>query len=366
MYGLLFPTLAFAGVGKNAMPLDPADAAPVAPASGAETAHVPIGALIPGVVLCAFIAAVALALRQLSGLSALSPMIIAIALGAFVRTTLGTPDAAKPGVTVSLRWILRFAIILLGFQLTAQQVLDVGASGLAVIVLSLAACFAVTRPLGAALGVDSKLTELIAAGTSICGASAVIAANTITRAPEEDCAYAVACVTLCGMVVMVLYPLLPTLLGLDAREYGLWAGASVHEIAQVVAASYQAGKDAGDYATITKLTRVIMLAPMMIVLGALCARDPNATEMRRRAPLPYFALAFIGAIAVNSTIDIAPLVKDAIVGVTTFLLALSLAGVGLATDLKKLAPKGARPLILGALSSLFIALFSLLLVKLVA
>jgi len=345
---------------------DPADAAPLAPASDAESVQAWIGSLIPGILLCAFIAAVALALRRLSGLSALSPMIVAIALGAFVRTAFGTPDPAKPGVTVSLRWILRFAIILLGFQLTAQQVLDVGAMGLAVIAISLIACFAITKPLGAALGVDARLTELIAAGTSICGASAVIAANTYTKAPEEDCAYAVACVTLCGMVAMVLYPLLPALLGLTAREYGLWTGASIHEVAQVVAASYQAGKDAGDYATITKLTRVIMLAPMMMVLGALAARRPDAVEPPKRAPLPYFALAFIGAIAVNSTIDVAPPAKDAIVGVTTFLLALSLAGMGLATDLKKLAPKGTRPLVLGALSSVFIAVLSLLLVKLVA
>ncbi len=344
---------------------DPADAVPLARASDAESVRARIGSLIPGVVLCAFIAAVALALRQLSGLSALSPMIVAIALGAFFHTAFGTPAVAKPGVTVSLRWILRFAIILLGFQLTAQQVLDVGATGLAIIVVSLIACFTITKPLGAALGVDRKLAELIAAGTSICGASAVIAANTITKAPEEDCAYAVACVTLCGMVAMVLYPLLPTLLGLTAREYGLWTGASVHEIAQVVAASYQAGKDAGDYATITKLTRVIMLAPMMMVLGALAARRPSDGGPRRRAPLPYFAISFIAAIAVNSTIEIAAPAKDAIIMVTTFLLALSLAGMGLATDLKKLAPKGARPLVLGALSSVFIAVLSLLLVKLV-
>lgn len=344
---------------------DPADVAPPVRAFAAESVRVRIGSLIPGITLCAFIAAVALAVRQLSGLSGLSPMIVAIALGAFFHTVFGAPAVAKPGVTVSLRWILRFAIILLGFQLTAQQVLDVGAGGLAVIAISLVACFAITKPLGAALGVDRKLTELIAAGTSICGASAVIAANTITKAPEEDCAYAVACVTLCGMVAMVLYPLLPALLGLTAREYGLWTGASVHEIAQVVAASYQAGKDAGDYATIAKLTRVIMLAPMMMALGALAARRADGVGSRGRAPLPYFALGFIGAIAINSIIDIAPLVKDAIGGTTTFLLTLSLAAMGLATDLKKLAPKGSKPLVLGVLSSVFIAVLSLLLVKLV-
>ena len=348
------------------MAQDPADAAPAAGASDAETLYARIGTLVPGILLCAVIATAALLLRQFSGLTMASPMIISIALGALLHNALGTPPSAKPGVTFSLRWILRFAIILLGFQLTAQQVMDVGATGFAVIAISLIACFAVTKPLGAALGVDRKLTELIAAGTSICGASAVIAANTITKAPEEDCAYAVACVTLCGMVAMVLYPFLPPLLGLTARDYGLWTGASVHEVAQVVAASYQAGKEAGDYATITKLTRVIMLAPMMMALGALAARRANGSGEPASAPLPYFALGFIAAIAVNSTIDIAPQAKDAIVAATTFLLALSLAAMGLATDFKKLAPKGSRPLVLGVLSSIFIAVLSLLLVKLVA
>lgn len=334
--------------------------------SFAESPTAWLGTLVPGIVLCGLIAAAALLLRQLSGLAALSPLIVSIALGALVHNTLGTPAVARPGVAFSLRWILRFGIVLLGFQLTTQQVLDVGLTGFAVIAVSLIACFVVTKPLGAALGVDAKLTELIAAGTSICGASAVIAANTVTKAPEEDCAYAVACVTLCGMVAMVLYPLLPALLGLSPRDYGLWTGASVHEVAQVVAASYQAGREAGDYATITKLTRVIMLAPMMMVLGALATRRVDGATGQARAPLPYFALGFVAAIAANSAIDIGPFLKELIVAATTFLLALALAAMGLSTDVRKLAPKGARPLVLGALASLFIAVLSLLLVKICA
>jgi uncharacterized integral membrane protein (TIGR00698 family) len=343
---------------------DPAEAPTLSGVSDAESPISWLGTLLPGIVLCGLIAAAALLLRQMSGVAALSPMIVSIGLGALVHNTLGAPGVAKAGVAFSLRWILRFAIVLLGFQLTAQQVLDVGATGFAVIVISLLTCFAVTKPLGAALGVDAKLTELIAAGTSICGASAVIATNTVTKAPEEDCAYAVACVTLCGMVAMVLYPLLPHVLGLDSRDFGLWTGASVHEVAQVVAAAYQTGKEAGDYATITKLTRVIMLAPMIMALGALAPRRADNGSGQERAPLPYFALWFIAAIAVNSSIEIAPSFKDIIVSATTFLLALALAAMGLSTDFRKLAPRGARPLVLGALSSLFIALVSLFLVKL--
>jgi uncharacterized integral membrane protein (TIGR00698 family) len=346
------------------MSRDPAETVPLSGVSDAESPTAWLATLAPGIIVCGLIAAAALLLRQVSGLAVLSPMIVSIALGALVHNTLGTPTVARPGVGFSLRWILRFGIVLLGFQLTTQQVLDVGVTGFAVIAVSLVGCFVVTKPLGAALGVDAKLTELIAAGTSICGASAVIAANTVTKAPEEDCAYAVTCVTLCGMVAMVLYPLLPAVLGLGPRDYGLWTGASVHEVAQVVAASYQAGREAGDYATITKLTRVIMLAPMMMVLGALATRRADGGEGQARAPLPYFALGFIAAIAANSTIEISPFLKELIVAATTFLLALALAAMGLSTDMRKLAPKGARPLVLGALSSFFIAVLSLLLVKL--
>ena len=109
-----------------------------------------------------------------------------------------------------------------------------------------------------------------------------------------------------------------------------------------------------------------MLAPMMMVLGALATRRADGGGGQARAPLPYFALGFIAAIVANSTIEIAPFLKDQIVAATTFLLALALAAMGLSTDMRKLAPKGARPLVLGALSSLFIAVLSLLLVKLCA
>jgi uncharacterized integral membrane protein (TIGR00698 family) len=335
-------------------------------ASPSEPLHARIATLVPGVALSGLIAAAALVLRSFSGLAMLSPMIVAIALGALLHNAIGTPAAAKPGIAFSVRWILRLAIVMLGFQVTMQQVLDVGPAGLAIIGMSLLLCFIVTKPLGSVLGVDTKLTELIAAGTSICGASAVIATNTVTKAPEEDAAYAVACVTFCGMVVMVLYPLLLPVLGLNARDYGLWTGASVHEVAQVVAASYQAGTEAGDYATITKLTRVIMLAPMIMTLGALAARTRGDSGEGRYVPLPYFALVFIAVVGLNSWIEIAPSLNGLITGTTGFLLALSLAAMGLATDMKKLALKGGRPLLLGALSSLFISALSLILVKLFA
>jgi len=323
---------------------------------------------MPGLLLAAGIAALAFGLRHLPGLGSFSPMIIAIVLGIAFHNVLGTPVRAKSGVTFSMRKLLRFAIILLGLQLTASQVAEVGVTGVAIIAATLVATFTFTVWLGRLIGVEQKLAELIAAGTSICGASAVIATNTVTKASDEEVAYAVACVTVFGSIAMFAYPLLPGLLQLAPHAYGLWAGASIHEIAQVVAAAFQDGQQAGEFGTVAKLTRVMMLAPVVIVLG-LAARQrastSSATQGGTTAPMPWFVLGFIAMVGVNSLVDIPVEAKTWIVALTTFLLTMALAAMGLETDIRKLRAKGLRPLFLGLAAFLFIATFSLMLVKLV-
>ena len=323
--------------------------------------------LLPGLLLAAGIAALAFALRHLPGLGSFSPMIIAIVLGIAFHNLAGTADQAKPGVAFSMRKVLRFAIILLGLQLTASQVAEVGITGAAIIAATLVATFTFTVWLGRLIGVEQKLAELIAAGTSICGASAVIATSTVTKASDEDVAYAVACVTVFGSIAMFAYPLLPGLLQLGPHAYGLWAGASIHEIAQVVAAAFQDGQQAGEFGTVAKLTRVLMLAPVVITLSLAArqrARSSRATQGGTTAPMPWFVLGFIAMVGVNSLVDIPADAKTWIVALTTFLLTMALAAMGLETDIRKLRAKGLRPLFLGLAAFLFIATFSLMLVKL--
>ena len=223
--------------------------------------------VIPGLLLTAGVAGLAFALRRVPGVAMLSPMILATLIGMTLHNVFGTPAWAKPGITFSLKRVLRLGIILLGLQLMASQVAQVGFAGVGVIAATLVATFVFTKWLGRVMGVDAKLTELIGAGTSICGASAVIATNTVTRGSDEDVAYAVACVTVFGSLSMLLYPLLPGLLHLSPAAFGLWSGASIHEIAQVVAAAFQDGAHAGEVGTVAKLTRVMMLAPVVFTLG---------------------------------------------------------------------------------------------------
>jgi uncharacterized integral membrane protein (TIGR00698 family) len=325
--------------------------------------------IVPGVLLAGAVAAAAYGLRTLPGMASFSPMIVAIVIGIAFHNLVGTPHWAKPGVGFAMRRLLRLAIILLGLQLTAAQVVEVGFRGVGIIAASLLATFLFTTWIGGVLGVERKLAQLIAAGTSICGASAVIAANTVTCARDEDVAYAVACVTVFGSVAMFAYPLLPGLLRLDPHAFGLWSGASIHEIAQVVAAAFQDGQSAGEFATVAKLTRVMLLAPMVLALGAIAARAARqpAADARTPAakpPLPWFVLGFVALVGVNSVVSIPAEAKHAMVMLTTVLLTMALAAMGLETDIGKLRARGLKPALLGALAFLFIATFSLALIKL--
>jgi uncharacterized integral membrane protein (TIGR00698 family) len=342
-------------------------ALPRSPARGAAFAEAVIAAL-PGLALTGGIALLAFALRQIPGVGMFSPMILATVIGMLFHNLVGTPAICRPGVVFSLKKILRLGIILLGFQLMLSQVAAVGVVGVAIILVTLVATFVFTKSLGRVMGVDPKLAELIGAGTSICGASAVIATNTVTEGSDADVAYAVACVTVFGSLAMLIYPLLPALLHLSPRDFGLWTGASIHEIAQVVAASFQDGPAAGQFGTVAKLTRVRMLAPLVIGLGMIAARKARgeSAKARKAPPMPWFVLGFIAVMLLNSAVAVAPHEKAQIVTLTNFLLSMALAAMGLETDFAKLKQEGLKPLMLAACAWIFIAGFSLALVKLFA
>jgi len=325
--------------------------------------------ILPGLALAALIAAAAFALRHLPGLGLVSPLILAILIGMAFHNLIGTPATARPGAAFAMKRVLRAGIVLLGLQLTFQQVIAVGGVGVAVIAATLLATFCFTTWLGRLLAVDAGLAQLIAAGSSICGASAVIATNTVTRARDEDVAYAVACVTIFGSLSMMLMPLAGGALGMGAHAYGLWTGASIHEVAQVVAAAYARGQEAGEFGTIAKLTRVMMLAPMVLMLGHAAARrlrHQGAEAAGAAPPVPWFVLGFVGMVLLSSTGWVPPAVQPATTATTQFLLATALAAMGLETDIRKLAAAGLRPALLGAGSWIFVSILSLGLVLMLA
>ncbi len=316
----------------------------------------------PGLLLGAAVAASAFGLRStgLPGVTDLSPLMLAILIGMAVRNLLGRPEAAKSGLGFALRAPLRLGIMLLGLQVTLGEILGIGWAGLALLAFALASTFVVTLWLGARMGVDPGLAQLLAAGTGICGASAIVATNTVSRASDESVAYALATVTLYGTIAMFAYPLIAALLPLSHAGYGLWTGASVHEVAQVVAAGFARGEETGEAATVAKLARVLMLAPLVLLLGAWVARQAkDDARLRSKAPFPLFVFGFLAMVLLAGTGWVSETTQHFAHWATQALLALALAAVGLETDVRRLIAQGWRPLALGGAATLWISLTTL-------
>jgi len=304
-----------------------------------------------------------MAFRSTSGLVALNPMILSIVFGAIIQNVFGTSSATLPGIAFAAKRPLRLGIVLLGLQLTVTQMIGLGGTAVLIVAGTLLATFLAIRVVGRMLGVDRALTDLIAAGTAVCGASAVVAANSVSRGSDEDVAYSIACVSILGTISMFAYPLLGTLLDMDAAAFGLWTGATVHEVAQVVAASFQFSDEAGQYGTVSKLARVVMLAPLVLGMAVFVARSTNG-EVRARTPMPWFVLGFVAMVIVNSAVDLPDLITSNIAMVTTFLMSMALAAIGLQIDVARLRAKGTRPLLLAVFGWIFIAVFGLAALKL--
>ena len=310
----------------------------------------------PGLAVAVGLAVTAEELRRLPGMSVLSPAILAILLGMAARRLIGVQPAWRPGLAIAMRTMLRLGVVLLGLQITLGQIAALGADGLAVVAGGMAACFFGTLWLGRRLGVAPRLTRLIAAGTSVCGASAVVGVNSVTQGSDEEVAYALAAVTLFGTLAMLASPLVGPLLGLDRGATGLWMGASIHEVAQVVGAASQLGDETVRSATVAKMARVLMLAPLVLMLAAFGRGAAKATaQPAAKLPVPWFVFGFL-ALAGLASLGIVPASVTRQAGVAAgFLLAAALAAMGFGVDPLALRRVGPRPLLLASASWLLIA-----------
>lgn len=279
-------------------------------------------------------------------------VLVAIALGLIVANARGIPVAVRPGLALASGALLRVGIVLLGFELVLQELLTLGARGLVVVVAVVVATFFGTRWAGRRLGVSEGLSLLVATGFSICGVSAIAAARGVSGADEEEVTYAIALVTLCGSLAIVLLPALKGILGLDDHDYGVWVGASVHDIAQVVATSSAVGGVAVGTAIVVKLTRVLLLGPLVAWIAWRKGRSAGVSRLRL---VPPFVLAFVAAAALRSA-DLVPSgILPALADTKTVLLALALFAVGARVEVRRLLAVGGRPLVLGLSSWAIVA-----------
>lgn len=323
--------------------------------------------LLPGLILTASIAAFSLFIEHILGITVLNPLLIAVFLGMGIQNFWGTPTRFRSGIRFSMKRILRLAVILLGLKLSLAQVWAVGPIGLIVVASCTVSTFYLTCWLGQRLHINRKLTQLIAAGTSICGASAVVATNAAIDSSEEDMAYAIATITGFGTCAMVLYPLVPNLIEISPQVFGIWCGVSIHEVAQAIATAFQNGTVSGEFATITKLSRVLLLIP---IIGSLSWHNSQTTlsnepHHRFQVSIPWFVLLFGLLVFINSLNFIPETIKQLILTSNQFLLCMSLAAMGLETNLSKLTQIGLKPIYLAGASWLFLASISFVMAHLI-
>lgn len=327
----------------------------------------PAAARLPGLLLCLGLGGAAVWLREASGLALFNPIVLALAAGLALRAAMGERPALAPGVAFATRPLLRLAIVLLGLQITLDEVLALGPAVLAVAVGVVAVAVPAALWFGRWCGVNRSLALLLGVGTGICGASAIVAAAQVVRARAEEVTAALAVITLWGTAGLLLLPALGTGLGLDARSQGLWAGAALQEVVQAVGAAAAAGPVAAEAGTVMKLARVMLLAPVLLLLGGwLAARGTEAAGARAAVPVPWFALGFAAMAALASTGLLPAVLPEASRRLTPLLLATSIAGLGLATPPALLRRTGWGPLVLGGLLGLLVsglALLGLLLVQ---
>jgi uncharacterized integral membrane protein (TIGR00698 family) len=279
-------------------------------------------------------------------------VLVALAFGLVLANTTGVPAQAGPGLALASGALLRLGIVLLGFELVLQDMLTLGARGLVVVVAVVIATFFGTRWAGRRLGVSHGQSLLVATGFSICGVSAIAAARSVSDADEEEVTYAIALVTLCGSLAIVLLPALNRSLGLDDHEYGVWVGASVHDVAQVVATSSAVGGVAVATAVVVKLTRVLLLVPLVAWIAWTEGRGTGAPSLRL---VPLFVLAFVGAAALRSADLVPSSLLPKLADAKTAFLAAALFAVGARVELRRLFAVGGRPLVLGLSSWVIVA-----------
>ena len=317
---------------------------------------------MPGLTLSAGAAVLAFAVSWL--LPSINATTVAVVLGVIVTNAGLHRPALHAGTHVASHRLLRIGVVLLGLQLSLPQLRQLGLAGLAVVIGTVAITFAGTRLLGRMLRLSRAQALLVATGFSVCGASAVAAMRDVAGGDEDDTAAAIALVTLCGSLAILLLPALRAPLHLDPAAFGSWVGASVHDVGQTVATASQVD-GALTAAVVVKLSRVVLLAPLVAGVALAARRQAVVDPTGPRPPvLPLFVGGFLAAVAVRSTQLIPELVLKVAGEIQEVLLVAALFGLGTTINLRSLRRTGGRTLLLGLASWLLVAGTALLGVRL--
>ena len=324
------------------------------------------GEVLPGFLLALVIAACAKWLEGLLPIHLIGASVIALFLGMGLHHIRKPSAGLVRGLKFTSKKILKSAIILLGASLSIGVVLNIGRLSLTVMVFTLLTCFGGGYFVGRALGLNWKLSNLISAGTGICGGSAIAAIAPAIDAEDQDIAYAMSATFLFDMVMIVLFPILGRAMGLDDMAYGLWAGTAVNDTSSVVAAGYAFSEGAGDFATMVKLTRTLAIIPTVLVFSLIEVREKRKAgvadleeKVKVTSIIPWFILGFLGMAVLNSLGVFPQELSLGLKELSKFLMVAALAAIGLNTDFREMRKSGINPMIHGFIISALVVVVAI-------
>lgn len=321
-----------------------------------------LAGIVPGLALSCLLGGAAWFSSEHYGLPV---MLIALVLGMVVNFMVSPAGPASRGVSFASRDILRFGIILLGAGISFDLLRDLGPDMLLFIALAVVLTIMFGALAGRLLGGTADFSILTGGATAICGASAALAISAVlprTERTDEHVSFTILAVTILSTLAMILYPALAGSLGLSDREAGIFIGASIHDVAQVVGAGFTVSEEAGQVATLVKLTRVVMLAPVVLAI-ALAFRLLSRTAQHQngaRPPLfPFFVVGFLALACLNSLGLIPALLSDLLDDTSRAFLIVSIAAVGIKTPIRSVMSMGGPAIGLVLMETLFLACFVL-------
>jgi len=305
--------------------------------------------------------------------TSISPLTVSLLIGALIGNLGLIPASCEPGLAFASRHILRAGIVLLGFQLSFSEVAHLGGRGFLAVITVVVVTFFGTQYIARLLGVSPGLGLLTATGYSICGISAISAMTGAVDGDEEDATYAIALVTLFGSISIFALPALGHLMNMSNVRFGMWAGSSVHDVAQVIASATTYSQQSLGPAVVVKLTRVVLLAPLVAIYAYRHSQSQKHevphehphTGSQRLSLLPMFIVLFLVAVSVRTTGALSTDLLDTLKHLEKILLAMALVGLGAAVNIKKLRQLGSRPLILGVCSWALVLATSVITIRLI-
>ena len=329
--------------------------------------------VFPGIILSVGVALLACWLESLLPIHLIGSAVIAMFIGMVLNHFLRNTKVFASGFKFTSKKILKFAIILLGLSLNITTILNVGKMSLTVMIFTLLTCFGGGYFIGKALGLNWKLSNLISAGTGICGGSAIAAIAPTIDADDNDVAYAMSATFLFDMAMIVLFPIMGQAMGMTDQAFGIWAGTAVNDTSSVVATGYAFSEGAGDFATMVKLTRTLAIIPTVITFAFVqlrlkrkeaLANSQNGSELKANFSIakifPWFILGFLAMSIVASVFPIPAAVVSGTKSASKFLMVCALAAIGLNTSFSSMKKAGIRPMIHGFIISALVVVVALL------